>query len=177
MIVGERWAFRAARFAVVGVLLPAHGVDSALRTSKRSRWGRGTGRGCRPEARPWHRKPSGASAWRRRGGQWVAEASAREAASEGSIWRFLVEMAPTVEMQPPRDTYSQVTSLTPPLLHGHTIGGFSSQGSAARRQTRPVMCGPGAPRQPQQRPLEANVGCLRAESATVRRSLEMRSRL
>ena len=26
MIVGERWAFRAARFAVVGVLLPAHGV-------------------------------------------------------------------------------------------------------------------------------------------------------
>ena len=54
--VGERWAFRAARFAVFRFLLPAHGVDSALWTSKRSRWGRGTGRGCQPEGRPWGKK-------------------------------------------------------------------------------------------------------------------------
>ena len=177
MIVGERWAFRAARFAVFGFLLPAHGVDSALWTSKRSRWGRGTGRGCRPEARPWGRKPSGVSAWRRRGGQGVAEASAREAASEGSIWRFLVEMAPTVEMKPPLDTCAQVTNLTPPLLHGHTIGGFSSQGSAARWQTRPAS----SPRLPRVASAAAVLAhrdhTLRAESAAARRALEMRSRL
>ena len=68
----------------------------------------------------------------------MAEAFAREAASEGSIWRFLVEMAPTVEMKPPLDTYAQVTNLTPLLLYGHTLGGFSSQGSDPRRQTRPA---------------------------------------
>ena len=54
----------------------------------------------------------------------MAEASAREAASEESMWRFLVEMALTVEMKPPLDRYAQVTILTPPLLHGRTLGGF-----------------------------------------------------
>ena len=105
----------------------------------------------------------------------MAEARAREAASEGSIWRFLVEMAPTVEMQPPRDTYSQVTSLTPPLLHGHTIGGFSSQGSAARRQTRPAS----SPRLLRVAYAAAVLAhrdhTLRAESAAARRSLGVES--
>ena len=41
---------------------------------------------------------------------------------------FGVEMHLTVKMKPPLDTYAQVTNLTPPLLHGHTLGGFSSQG-------------------------------------------------
>ena len=74
---------------LLGSYCPLMALIAPSRTSKRSRWVHGTGRVCRPEARPWCRKPPGASAWRRRGDQWVAEAFAREAASEGSTWRFL----------------------------------------------------------------------------------------
>ena len=149
MIVGERWAFRAACIAVVGVLLPAHGVDSALSDVQTEplgpRHGPSLPARCAPLAQKaaWSISLEKASS----GGQWVAKAFAREVASKRDRHGALgVEMHLTVEMMPPLDTYAQVTNLTPPLLHGHTLGGFSSQGSVPRRQTRLEMCGPGAPR-------------------------------
>ena len=74
----------------------------------------------------------------------MAEAFAREVASKASTnhrhGAFWVEMHLTVEMKPLLDTYAQVTILSPPLLHGHTLGGFSSQGSVPQWQTRPASC-------------------------------------
>ena len=151
------------------------------RTSKRSRWVHGTGRVCRPEARPWCRKPPGASAWRRQGDQWVAEAFAREAASEGSTWRFFGRNA----------SIGRNEAATRQIRSGDQPDSSPSPWSYSRRRPIPRECPAAVPRR-QTRPascphlLQVTYAAAilahrdhtsRAESDAVGHSLEMRSRL
>ena len=181
MIIGERGAFRAACLAVVGVLLPAHGVDSALSDVQTEPLGPRHGPSLPARGAPLVQKASWSisleEARRPVGGRSVCSRGGFGGIdmAHGAFW---VEMHLTVKVKPPLDTYAQVTNLlTAPLLHGHTLDGFSSQRSVPRRQTRPASC-PHLLRVTSAVAISAHWDHIsRAESAAAGRSLEMGSRL